>query len=103
MFFLCSGISHAISSDGFFELEVLPKKACVVGAGYIAVELSMILQTLGSDVHLLIRQNQVLRSFDSSIVTACTEAIEACGITVELENSQNYRNLNMITIIFTET
>lgn len=29
---------HSISSDGFFELEELPRKAVVVGAGYIAVE-----------------------------------------------------------------
>ena len=28
---------HCISSDGFFELEELPKVAVVVGAGYIAV------------------------------------------------------------------
>ena len=28
---------HCISSDGFFELESLPKVAVVVGAGYIAV------------------------------------------------------------------
>eukprot|EP00956_Cyclotella_meneghiniana_P032299 scaffold88057_cov68-Cyclotella_meneghiniana.AAC.3 len=29
---------HCISSDGFFEMEELPKVAVVVGAGYIAVE-----------------------------------------------------------------
>ena len=29
---------HSISSDGFFELEELPRKAVVVGAGFIAVE-----------------------------------------------------------------
>ena len=34
------GAEYGISSDGFFELEKLPKKVCVVGAGYIAVELA---------------------------------------------------------------
>lgn len=29
---------HVITSDGFFDLEELPKKSVVVGAGYIAVE-----------------------------------------------------------------
>ena len=29
---------HCISSDGFFEMEELPKAAVVVGAGYIAVD-----------------------------------------------------------------
>lgn len=75
-----SGNSSVISSDGFFELENLPKKTCVIGAGYIAVELSMILQTLGSETHLMIRYDRVLRTFDSTISTACSEAIEASGI-----------------------
>ena len=41
------GAEHGISSDGFFELEKLPKKAIVVGAGYIAVEMAGILKSLG--------------------------------------------------------
>ena len=28
------GSEHGITSDGFFELDELPKKAVVVGAGY---------------------------------------------------------------------
>eukprot|EP00493_Phyllostaurus_siculus_P019073 UN19374 len=40
---------YAITSDGFFELETLPKKSVVIGAGYIAVELAGILVTLGSE------------------------------------------------------
>ena len=49
------GIELAINSDGFFELESLPKKCAVVGSGYIAVELAGVLQALGSDVDLFIR------------------------------------------------
>ncbi len=40
-------------------LENLCRKTVVVGAGYIAVEMAGILQTLGSDVSLLIRYDQV--------------------------------------------
>eukprot|EP01051_Picozoa_sp_SAG22_P015022 SAG22_NODE_1909_length_3328_cov_3.374419_4_plen_450_part_00 len=43
-----------IDSDGFFELAELPKKAAVVGAGYIAVELAGVLKTLGSEVDLFV-------------------------------------------------
>ena len=38
-----------MTSDGFFELEELPRRAVVVGAGYIAVELAGILQALGTE------------------------------------------------------
>jgi glutathione reductase (NADPH) len=31
---------YGISSDGFFDLEELPKRTAIVGAGYIAVEVS---------------------------------------------------------------
>mmetsp|Transcript_1587 Transcript_1587/g.3345 ORF Transcript_1587/g.3345 Transcript_1587/m.3345 type:complete len:434 (+) Transcript_1587:749-2050(+) len=58
----------SISSDGFFELEDLPKKAVVVGAGYIAVELAGVLQALGTDTHLVLRKTKALREFDPIIV-----------------------------------
>uniref|UniRef100_A0A7N6BWD4 Glutathione reductase, mitochondrial n=1 Tax=Anabas testudineus TaxID=64144 RepID=A0A7N6BWD4_ANATE len=50
------GASLGITSDGFFELETLPKRSVIVGAGYIAVEIAGILSTLGSKTSLIIRQ-----------------------------------------------
>jgi glutathione reductase (NADPH) len=29
-------VQHCIDSDGFFQLEHLPKRVAIVGAGYIA-------------------------------------------------------------------
>eukprot|EP00795_Rhopilema_esculentum_P016487 gene16487-7905_t len=66
---------HGITSDGFFDLETLPKKVVVVGAGYIAVELAGILGVLGSETHLIIRQNRVLRTFDSMLSEKVTEEL----------------------------
>ena len=74
------GYEHGISSDGFFELNALPKKAVVVGAGYIAVEMAGILKSLGSDVSLVIRYDSVLRSFDKMISTAVTKEVQEMGI-----------------------
>lgn len=37
------GAEHVISSDGFFDLKARPKKALVVGSGYIGVEIAGIL------------------------------------------------------------
>jgi len=34
------GSEHCIDSDGFFEMEELPKKVVVIGGGYIGVELA---------------------------------------------------------------
>lgn len=58
------GASYGIDSDGFFDIEEQPKRVVVVGAGYIAVELAGVFNTLGTDTHLVIRHDQVLRTFD---------------------------------------
>ena len=58
---------HGITSDGFFELQDLPKKVAVVGAGYIGVELAGIFQGLGAQTSLFIRHTEFLRTFDPII------------------------------------
>ena len=76
-----SGIAeHSISSDGFFELTDLPKVAVVVGAGYIAVELAGVLNSLGSEVHLVVRKESALREFDPTISSALDSEMIKAGI-----------------------
>ncbi len=74
------GASLGISSDGFFELETLPRRVAVAGAGYIAIELAGMLQALGAEVELFFRYDSVLRSFDPMIQAAVLEALAETGI-----------------------
>lgn len=74
------GSQYGITSDGFFELEDLPKKVAVIGAGYIAVELAGILNALGSQVSSLIRYDKVLRTFDSMLSEGVTNEMVKAGI-----------------------
>ncbi|XP_062381308.1 glutathione reductase, mitochondrial isoform X1 [Sardina pilchardus] len=74
------GANLGITSDGFFELDTLPKRSVIVGAGYIAVEMAGILSTLGSKTSVIIRQGEVLRNFDSFISASCTRELENAGI-----------------------
>ena len=56
-------------SDDFFDIEEQPKKALVIGAGYIAVEMAGILGGLGTKTSLMFRGETVLRrGFDPFIV-----------------------------------
>ena len=71
---------NVISSDGFFELEELPKVAVVVGAGYIAVELAGVLNSLGTEVHLVLRKAKALRDFDPTISDALDTEMVKSGI-----------------------
>lgn len=52
----------------------------MVGAGYIAVELAGILNSLGCETHLLIRRDHVLRNFDETVSRLLTEEIVNSGI-----------------------
>lgn len=61
------GAEHGITSDGFFALRERPQRVAIVGSGYIAVELAGVLAALGSEVTLVIRQDRVLRSFDTML------------------------------------
>ena len=73
------GAEHGIDSDGFFDLEEQPKRAVVVGAGYIAVELAGVLHSLGSKTDLIIRHDAPLRHFDPIIHETLVEVIENEG------------------------
>jgi len=76
------GIEHTISSDGFFELPHQPKKVCVVGAGYIAVELAGIFNALGSDTSLLIRQDMFLRTFEQLCRETLFSEMKSAGVNI---------------------
>lgn len=73
------GAEYGINSDGFFELDALPKRVAVVGAGYIAVEIAGVLNGLGSETHLFVRKHAPLRTFDPMIVEALVEVMNAEG------------------------
>jgi glutathione reductase (NADPH) len=76
------GANHGITSDGFFDMEYLPKKIAVVGAGYIAVELAGVLNAIGVEVHMFIRGATFLRSFDPMVQETMTTAYEDAGVII---------------------
>ncbi|KAL7525910.1 hypothetical protein ACHAXR_002108, partial [Thalassiosira sp. AJA248-18] len=83
---------HAIDSDGFFDLTSLPRKAVVVGAGYIAVELAGVLQALGTDTSLVVRKERALRNFDEYLSEMLDDEMERHGIHIY----RNTEGLNRI-------
>ncbi|WP_424813133.1 glutathione-disulfide reductase [Roseococcus sp. YIM B11640] len=76
------GAELGMISDGLFELKALPKRAAVVGSGYIALEFACLLGGLGAEVEVFFRADQPLRGFDGDIRLAVTEAMTAQGITM---------------------
>jgi glutathione reductase (NADPH) len=62
------GAEYGITSNEVFNLERLPKRAVIAGAGYIANEFAGIFNELGVNVTLVTRGDKMLRSYDQEIV-----------------------------------
>lgn len=76
------GAELGISSDGFFELEDLPSRTVIVGAGYIAAEFAGVLQALGSKVSLILRKDTVLREFDNDLKETVMQSMSDAGMDI---------------------
>ncbi|MGK4331358.1 glutathione-disulfide reductase [Lonsdalea quercina] len=81
------GAEYGINSDGFFELDALPRRVAVVGAGYIAVEIAGVLNALGAETHLFVRKHAPLRQFDPLIVDTLVEVMKAEGPSLHTEST----------------
>lgn len=77
-----AGAELGMVSDGFFELERIPRRVAILGAGYIAVEFGSALRALGAEVTLLERGTTLLRWFDPMLGSALAEEMEKAGTTI---------------------
>jgi glutathione reductase (NADPH) len=76
------GAELGITSDGFFELEALPRRIAVCGSGYVSVELGGVLRALGSEVVIFLRYGRVLRDFDTMLSDHLMAEMQAAGIEI---------------------
>ncbi|WP_050463069.1 glutathione-disulfide reductase [Herbaspirillum autotrophicum] len=81
------GSVHAITSDGFFRLPALPARTVVMGGGYIAVELASILNGLGSQVTLVYRGKQLLRTMDAELGVFLAAEMQKKGMQILFETT----------------
>lgn len=90
------GAELGITSDGFFALDSQPKSVAVVGSGYIATECAGVFHSLGSEVTLLLRREQLLGRFDAMLRETLMEEMTKAGINVvtciELEHIETNAN-----------
>ena len=81
------GADLAITSNEAFVLEKLPRRALVVGGGYIAVEFASIFHGLGVQTTLAYRGAQLLRGFDADLGTRLAEEMRKKGLLIQLNTN----------------
>lgn len=71
-----------LTSTTLLELEKVPKRLAVIGAGYIGMELGQLFHHLGSEVTLMQRSPRLLKEYEPEISEAVTRALAEQGIRV---------------------
>jgi glutathione reductase (NADPH) len=74
------GLELGITSNEAFHLPELPRRALIVGGGYIALEFANIFSGLGSEVRVVHRGDRVLRGFDDDLRSHMHIESERAGI-----------------------
>ena len=73
-----------LDSESVWELEELPKRLLVVGAGPIGVELGQAFHRLGAEVTLVQRSDRILTKEDADVSTCLLDCLREEGITIRL-------------------
>lgn len=75
------------NSDDFFNWTTLPETVAVVGAGYIAVELAQVLNSLNVKTYLAVRYDRPLRRFDQTITDELLHHFQLQGLNLMPQTS----------------
>jgi glutathione reductase (NADPH) len=78
------GAELGITSDDFFALTEQPQRICVIGGGYIGVELAGVLRALGSEVTVVALESRVLETFDAIVSETVDYNLVQDGIDLHL-------------------
>ena len=81
------GRELAITSNEAFHLDKLPRRALVVGGGYVAVEFASIFQGLGVETTLAYRGPRLLRGFDGELGERLAEEMRKKGVAIRLQSN----------------
>lgn len=79
------GGEHVKTSTDFLELDVLPRRIVLIGAGYIAFEFAHIAVRAGAEVVMLGR-GRPLKHFDSDLVARLVQHTRELKVDVRLES-----------------
>lgn len=86
-----------LDSESVWELEELPKRLLVVGAGPIGVELGQAFHRLGAEVTLVQRSDRILTREDADVSVCLLDCLREEGITIRLNTQITRVNGHHVT------
>ena len=76
------GAEFTIDSEGFLELDTLPRSILFIGGGFVAMEFAHIAASCGAKITVLQQGEQILENFDIDIVNHLRQTSEAREIKI---------------------
>jgi glutathione reductase (NADPH) len=98
------GREYAITSNEAFHLQSLPRRALVVGGGYIALEFASIFQGLGVQTTLSYRGKRLLRGFDADLGERIADEMRHRGLTIHFggEPASIIKHADCLEVCYTD-
>ena len=91
---------RVVDSTGLLQLETLPKKLCIIGAGVIGMEFASVFNRFGSEVTVIEYLKECLPALDSDIAKRLRKTLEKQGVTFKMKTAvENIADLDADVIL----
>ena len=91
---------RVVDSTGLLQLETLPKKLCIIGAGVIGMEFASVFNRFGSEVTVIEYLKECLPALDSDIAKRLRKTLEKQGVTFKMKTAvENVADLDADVIL----
>ena len=77
--------SNVVDSTGLLQLDALPKRLCIIGAGVIGMEFASVFNRFGSEVTVIEFLKECLPALDSDIAKRLRKQMEKEGISFNMQ------------------
>ena len=78
---------RVVDSTGLLQLDTLPKRIAIIGAGVIGMEFASVFQRFGSEVTVIEYLKECLPALDSDIAKRLRKLLEKRGITFKMKTA----------------
>jgi dihydrolipoamide dehydrogenase len=78
---------RVVDSTGLLQLDTLPKRLCIIGAGVIGMEFASVFNRFGSEVTVIEYLKECLPALDSDIAKRLRKLLEKRGITFKMKTA----------------
>ena len=82
-----SGMPRVVDSTGLLNLDTLPKRLAIIGAGVIGMEFASVFHRFGSEVTVIEYLKECLPALDSDIAKRLRKYLEKQGITFKMKTA----------------